>query len=88
MDIVTMVLIVLALLSVTIAGVVHRAYSRSQDRVQELTAKVSGLDVNLADRDSQLNSATQERDDYAIMRINLLQKCQAWRQISLIERVN
>ncbi len=62
MDILTMVLIALALLSVVTAGVVHRAYSRSQDRVQELTAKVSGLDVNLEDRDSQLNSATQERD--------------------------
>ena len=62
MDILTMVLIVLALLSVVIAGVVHRAYSRSQDRVQELTAKVSGLDANLEDRENQLNSVTQERD--------------------------
>ena len=62
MDILTMVLIVLALLSVVIAGVVYRAYSRSQDRVQELTAKVSGLDANLEDRDSQLNSVIQERD--------------------------
>ena len=50
MDVLTMVLIVLALLSVVIVGVVHRAYSRSQDRVQELTAKVSGLDANLEDR--------------------------------------
>ena len=50
MDILMMVLIVLALLSVVIAGVVHRAYSRSQDRLQELTAKVSGLDANLEDR--------------------------------------
>lgn len=62
MDILTMVLIVLALLSVVIAGVVHRAYSRSQDRVQELTAKVSGLDANLEDRESQLNSVIRERD--------------------------
>ena len=62
MDILTMVLIVLALLSMVIAGVVHRAYSRSQDRVQELTARVSGLDANLEDRESQLNSVTQERD--------------------------
>ncbi len=59
MDILTMVLIVLALLSVVIAGVVYRAYSRSQDRVQELTAKVSGLDANLEDRESQLNSVIQ-----------------------------
>ena len=62
MDILTMVLIALALLSVVTAGVVHRAYSRSQDRVQELTAKVSGLDANIEDRESQLNSVTQERD--------------------------
>lgn len=63
MDVLTMVLIVLALLSVAIAGVTHRAYSRSQDRGQELTAKVSGLDANLEDRESQLNSVTQERDE-------------------------
>ena len=63
MDVLTMVLIVLALLSVAIAGVVHRAYSRSQDRGQELTAKVSGLDANLEDRESQLNLVTQERDE-------------------------
>ena len=63
MDILMLILIVLALLSVITAGMMHRAYSRSQDRVQELTAKVSGLEVNLKDRDSQLNSATQERDE-------------------------
>ena len=62
MDILMMVLIVLALLSVVIAGVVHRAYSRSQDRLQELTAKVSGLNANLEDRERQLNLVTQERD--------------------------
>ena len=62
MDILTMVLIVLALLFMVIIGVAHRANSRSQNRVNELTGQVSGLEANLEDREGRLNSAIQERD--------------------------